>query len=88
MRRRSIFVPLIATIALGACASVAERQIGTVTVDGEDFPVVSRTIQGQNGPFDTAGVKVYGKRFTCRPQSAGDCEAAARRGLEVDIFSR
>lgn len=88
MFSKLIYLPFIATLALGACTTVAQERLSTIDVDGESYVLRTRTIEGPNGPYETTSARVRGAHFLCKIDSPGDCEAAVRRGRESNIFDR
>ncbi|WP_187429471.1 hypothetical protein ROLI_032610 [Roseobacter fucihabitans] len=85
MIQKMAFISATALLALGACATVSSETISTVVVDGEAYDVRTRTIEGANGSYETSSVRVNARYYLCILDSPGDCEAAARRGLEDPI---
>lgn len=78
--------PALACLTLGACASVTDERLSTLVVNGEEYTLRTRTLEGPNGSFETTSAIVRGKAFVCRIDSPGDCEAAVRIGRESSRF--
>ena len=65
-------------VALSGCAEVVSETSSTITVNGRDYELRTRVIDGQNGPFEQSSVIVDSRPYVCRPDSPGDCESAIR----------
>lgn len=88
MFNKLIYLPFLATLALGACTTVADEQLSAITVDGKSYTLRTRTIEGPNGSFETTSARVRGGYYLCKIDSPGDCEAAVKRGLETSVINR
>ncbi len=75
----------LALLALGACATASADRLSTVTVDGREYELRTRTIDGPGGQFETTSVRVRGGYALCKIDSPGDCAAAVRRGRESGV---
>ncbi len=75
-----------AFLSLGACATVTDERLSSIVVDGREYTLRTRTIDGPNGAFETTSAIVRGKAFICKIDSPGDCEAAVRIGRETRRF--
>ena len=68
-----------ACMALGACATVTDRTLGTITVDGIQYTTVTRTFE-QNGRTQRTGDVIYsGMTYGCDTSTPGACEAVVRQ---------
>ena len=68
-----------AVLALGACSTVSERTLGTVTVDGIQYTTVTRTFE-QNGQTRRTGDVIYsGVTYGCDTSTPGACEKVVRQ---------
>jgi hypothetical protein len=72
---------VVAPLILGACATVVSETRQPLVVGNATYEVRIRTMEGPNGTFQTADAMVGGVSVPCRIDSPGDCEAAARRGI-------
>ncbi|MCV3270552.1 hypothetical protein [Roseobacter sinensis] len=86
MLRLSFVFPVLAVLAVGACATVADERLSTIVVDGREYTLRTRTIDGPTGTYETTSARVRGKHFICIIDSPGDCEAAVRQGRESSLF--
>lgn len=73
---------LVATgLLLSACGSVTNESTSSINVDGRNYELRTRTIQGSIGSYETSSVRVRGVFYQCLPNSPGSCEGAVRDGL-------
>jgi hypothetical protein len=66
-------------VFLTGCTDVQNETFGTITLNGRDYDLRTRTVSGASGAFVQHSVLAYGTWRTCLPDSPGDCEAAVRR---------
>lgn len=71
---------IAAAILLSACGSVTNETTSTINVDGRNYELRTRTIQGPNGTYDTSSVRVNGAYVQCIPSSPGSCRGAIQDG--------
>ena len=83
----SMSIRLLAVVSatvLSACAEVENESYSTITLNGREYELRTRTMEGANGPYVTHSVRVNTGYRTCDPDSPGSCQAAirnSRRGL-------
>jgi hypothetical protein len=70
-------------LAAAGCAPVLNETRTEAVLEsgfyaGEPYEIVTRTIEGANGPFDQTRVVYYGRTRPCILDSPKDCEFAAR----------
>ena len=68
-----------AVVALAGCGQVVEESYGTIVVDGQNYDVRNRVIDGPNGSYQQTSVIVGNVPHTCLPDSPGDCRAAVKQ---------
>jgi hypothetical protein len=76
-----------AFLVLSACAEVLDETRTTAVLPngyykGETYDIVTRTIQGRNGPYKQTRVVYWGTSAPCILDSPTDCEKAARRLID------
>ncbi|MEM1352789.1 MAG: hypothetical protein AAGF27_10615 [Pseudomonadota bacterium] len=64
-----------------ACADAGPEQLSTITVDGEQYTVVTQTVTEGNRTFDASRVRVNNIERPCDIALSGDCAAAVRKEL-------
>jgi hypothetical protein len=73
---------LCAALLLPACSTVLDESRQSFTsASGFTYEVRTRTMQGPQGTYQTSDALAGGVATPCRIDSPGDCEAAARRGI-------
>lgn len=72
-----------ALILLAGCADVQNETFSTITLNGRDYDLRTRTVSGAGGTFVQHSVLAYGTWRTCLPDSPGSCEGAVRRRERV-----
>lgn len=70
---------IVAAVGLAGCGEVVEESYGTIVVDGQNYDVRSRVIDGPNGSYTKTSVIVGNVPHTCLPDSPGDCRAAVKQ---------
>jgi len=72
---------------LWACGPVLEetrttKQLTSGYYAGESYDLVTRVIDGPNGPYKQTRVVYWNRSAPCILDSPGDCEKAARRMID------
>jgi hypothetical protein len=68
-----------ALILLTGCADVRNETYSTITLNGRDYDLRTRTVSGTGNSFVQHSVLAYGTWRTCLPDSPGSCEGAVRQ---------
>ncbi len=81
------FLAAVIALGLSACAPVLDETRTTAVLPdgyykGESYDIVTRTIQGRNGPYKQTRVVYWGASAPCILDSPTDCEKAARRLID------
>ena len=66
-------------ILVTGCAEIQNETLSTITLNGREYPLRTRTISGPDGSYVQHSVKAQGTYRSCLPDSPGSCEAAVRR---------
>lgn len=80
---KKVFLAACAAIVCG-CSTVQNEEFSTIVLNGREYDLRTRTMQGANGTFVTHSVRTNSGYRMCDPGSPGSCEAAirnSRRGL-------
>ncbi|MGA9434838.1 MAG: hypothetical protein WBV62_11450 [Roseobacter sp.] len=64
-------------LALSACSTVESETFTTIDLNGRDYQLRTRTINGPQGTFETHAIRAGDGSFrSCDPQSPQSCRAA------------
>ena len=69
-------------IIIAGCAQTSDETYSTITLNGEEYPLRTITVDGPDGPYQLSGVKVRSQYHRCLPESPGDCEAVAQIAID------
>jgi len=79
MALRSLAV--LSLLLTAACSQVTAERQSSVTVQGETYPVVTKTMQSGSRTFEVSNVRVGGMIRQCNASLRGSCEAAVTEAL-------
>ncbi|MGD9294762.1 MAG: hypothetical protein PVI41_07760 [Roseobacter sp.] len=71
-------------VIVSGCSTVQDESYSTIVLNGREYDLRTRTMEGPNGTYVTHSVRANTGYRTCDPNSPGSCEAAirnSRRGL-------
>lgn len=75
MLRATLIMTTVLTV--GACATVENETFTTIELNGRDYQLRTRTINGPQGIFETTAIRANdGSYRSCDPQTPRSCRSA------------
>lgn len=83
MLRATLIITTVLT--LGACASVQNESYSTINIDGRDYQLRSRTLNGPQGTFENYAIRANDGSFrSCDPDTPRSCRLALNTSRDRD----
>ena len=68
---------VLSFVTLAACSTTIAEEPGTVTIQGNTYPTVTRTFQREDGStYSRMTIRAGTDRVTCMPDDLADCRTA------------